>query len=253
MKTMRLFLVFPVVACLLWGGTVRGDTFKLKNGTSVEGDVVTETDTEYTVEQARAGGSIRTRTSVLKADVAEIVKTTAEKKAERVYQDTLRYKLDPNQSYTKDYYDRVLEGVFRKFLTDCPQSAFDKEMKDRIAEWEKERDKVAAGYTKQDGRWVFIVDQLLAQAQSSLTAHQYPQAAQFIQQLLNTNPSGDTDSKAKEIRKEIYQQWLQSLQQEKLNLQDQLAGAEKKMQKAQEDLAKARADLTKSSFKGMNK
>jgi hypothetical protein len=249
MRTRTSFLVYALGTCLLWAGTTQGDIIKLKNGTAIDGEIIAETDSEYTIETSRAGGSIRTKDNVAKSDVTEIVKATAEQKAERAYNDTLRYKLDPNQSFTKDYYDRILEGVFRKFLKDYPNSAFEKEMGSRVVEWEAERDKVASGFAKQTGRWTLITEQLLEQAQSSLVTLQYPSAAQFIEQLFNSNPSEEVATRAQELRKKIYQDWLQWLQQQKVDLQTKLDTAEQELQLANKELKAARTELTKATYK----
>lgn len=245
-----LLFAYALGACLFWVGAAQSDTIRLKNGTSIEGEIVAETDSTYTIEISRAGGSIRTKDTVAKSDVAEIVKATAEQKEEVAYKDTLRYKLDPNKNFTKDYYDRVLSGVFRKFLTDYPNSAFKNELENQIAQWEGERDKVASGFEKQGGRWILITEQLLAQAQSAFTAKQYPNASQLIEQLFNSNPSEEIATKAKELRTQVYQGWMQWLQQQKIELQTQLATAEQELQKANKVLEAARSEIAKAGQKG---
>jgi len=134
------------------------DTLKLNNGTTVEGNIIAETDTEYIVERTLAGGTIKTKDTIRKRDVASVVRATPEEKAaaamKEAYDALKRYQLDPNNSYAKDYYDQVLNGSFRKFLADYPDSPFTAEVRERVAAWEAERDKVVAGQIKRNGQWL---------------------------------------------------------------------------------------------------
>ena len=248
MKT-QWFSIIVGLSVLLAAGA-RADTLKLKNGTAVEGDIVAETESHYTVEISRAGGSIKTKDNVAKADVAEVIRATAEQKAERAMRDayelTRRYQLDPNNSYPKDYYDKILEGSFRKFLTDYPLSPFDKEMRERIAAWEAERDKVVAGQLKRGGQWV-DAEQLAAaegaklfqQAQSAMIGARYGEAAMSLEKLLGGMVSSNMVGTAQDMRQKAYQQWLVLLRQQQPALEQQLAACTAKIAAAKARLDKA--------------
>lgn len=255
MKTRYLFL-------LLFFGLAVGahaDTLKLKNGTAIEGSIVAETDAEYTVEQSRAGGSIKTKETIRKSDVAEVVRATAEQKAAQVmklaYDATQRYKIDPKKSYPKDYYDKVIELSFRKFLADYPQSPYKKEMEERIAVWEAEREKVLAGQVKRDGQWVSAEvvaategTQQLQEIRAAFLNNRYAEAAQGVEKFISGDATENLKATAKELREKVYQQWLQTLQQTQVQLGQQssacttnLVAAKDKLDKAQDALRKASA------------
>ncbi len=252
-RTVLLLLCLGAAAAL-------ADTLKLKNGTTMEGTIVAETDTEYTLEQTHAGGTIKSKEIVRKSDVAEVLRATPEQKAaqamKEAYQATLRYKLDPQKSYPKDYYDKVIAFSFRKFLADYPQSPYQKEMEERIAAWEAERDKVAAGQVKRNGQWTSAAEaaaaegeQLLQQVRAALLAGRHAEAAQGIETFLSGQVAENLAATAKELREKIYQQWCQNLQQSQTQLQEQLTACNTNLVAAKEQLAKAQEALRKESAK----
>lgn len=228
MKTATLILFWCLVASA-WA-----DTLKLKDGTTVRGNLVAETDTEYVLERSLAGGTIKTKSTYRKSDVAEVVRSTPEEKAaeamKEAYEATKRYQLDPATNYARDYYERVLEGVFRKFLADHPDSPFAGELRQRLAAWEAERDKVAAGQIKRNGQWLSAAElaanaatQSLAQAQNALAMRRFDVAAPLLDQLVASQAPSNLVALAQQLRVKAYQDWLQSLQESLAKLETDLA------------------------------
>ncbi len=262
MKTQNLVLAF---FCLVAG--VFADTVKLNNGTMVEGDIIAETDTEYTVERSLASGSIKTKDAVRKSDVAEVTRATPEQKAaaamQQAHEATKRYQLNPMNSFPKEYYDQVLSGSFRKFLTDFPNSTFSAEMQERIATWEAERDKVVAGQVKRSGQWLAAEQvaameskQLLQQVNAALANRRYDIAVPLLDKLLASNTPSNLVTTAQEMRVKAYQDWLQSLEQSLARLEDMsvsnsttIAAAKEQLDKAHNALRAASQKASGSSFK----
>ena len=192
--------IHSLFRCLLGGGCLLvaaglgpatwGDRVKLTNGTVVEGNILSETGAEI---------AITSKETVNKSDVAEVIRSTPAEKAaqemERAYEATQRYTLDPNNSRARDYYDQVLENSFRKFLNRFPDSAHAREIAEKIAGWEAERDKVAGGQVKIRGQWMDAesaaklgardrAEELLRQARALLGQARFGDAAQRIDQIL---------------------------------------------------------------------
>src|SRR5579859_3507909 len=158
----RLFMALVLGACY-----TRADTIKLKDGTAVEGSITAENDTTLSIYIERSGGTITQTRVINKADIASVVRWTPEQKAEwqmnHDYISLQRYQLNPTSSYALEYYNQIIDGVFRKFLTQHPNSPHAAGVNARIAEWKAERDLVAAGNVKFHGRWspaAEVADQL---------------------------------------------------------------------------------------------
>ncbi|MCX7887257.1 MAG: hypothetical protein N3B01_08425 [Verrucomicrobiae bacterium] len=251
-------LIFVLLWCL--AASVWADTLLLKDGTVVHGNIVAETDTEYVVERSLAGGTIKTKTTYRKADVSEVSRSRPEEKAaaaaKQAYEATKRYQLDPNASFSKDHYERVINGVLRKFLADYPDSPFAAEVRERLAAWEAERDKVAAGMIKRNGRWFTASEvaadnaaQLLAQARSALTQHRYDVAVPLLEQLGGGSAPADLVATAQQLRAKAYQDWIQSLRQALETLQENLETNSVAVAAAKEDLDNTRTALRDADAK----
>jgi len=218
----------PLVACLLLLCALtlaaRADCLRLKNGTRLEGNILSETDTEIVLEKSFAGGTIRSKEIIRKSEVAEVIRATPEEKAalamKEAYEAARHYQLDPQNSYTKDYYDRVLNGSFRKFLAEYPTSPYAAEMRERMAAWEAEREKVAAGWVKRNGQWLTPetvatneAAALLQQARQALANNRFDLAAPLLDKVLAGPAPSNLFATAQQMRVKTYQDWLQSLQQ----------------------------------------
>src|ERR1051326_3044399 len=102
------------------------ETLKLKDGTVVDGALIAEDDQQVTLEVKLAGGTITSKRSYPKADIAEIVRPTAEQKTQSemraAYEAARKNQLDPNSSFSLAQYDKVLNEVFAPFLEKYPKS-----------------------------------------------------------------------------------------------------------------------------------
>jgi outer membrane protein assembly factor BamD (BamD/ComL family) len=124
------------------------DTVTLKNGSKIEGKVLSENDKEVVIEERVAAGITDTRT-VPKAEVAKI---------EKVAQDAPAYQalknLQPGaNSLPAANYDQVIRSL-NNFINSYPQSTHVADVKKQLAAWEEEKTRVDAGEVKLANRWL---------------------------------------------------------------------------------------------------
>lgn len=150
------------ICFLLWlmGLAVVGfaDEIHLKDGTRLKGTILKEDDQELQVEVALAGGTIFKTETIKRAQIDVIVRQTdAEKAAEEMEQAFKRlsnYRLNPQASQPAKYYEEVIQNVFKRLLHDYPGSPHETDVKERLATWEAERERVARGEAKYNGQWL---------------------------------------------------------------------------------------------------
>lgn len=146
--------VLALLICL----PAMADMVRLKNGVRLDGTILSETISNLTMEIEMANGTI-TKTQTIDRDQIESFSRLSpaerlERERQHAYDVASRYRLDPMQSFEAGYYDKIIDGVFRKFLADYPGSPFEAEIITKIEEWQTEQEKVAAGEAKVLGTWM---------------------------------------------------------------------------------------------------
>lgn len=126
-----------------------GDWIELKSGERIEGDIVAVTPESILIE-VQVTPSIRDRQTVSRADVAGFQKATQDDIA---FADVKAIKV-PVTADSPAPYDVLLEGTVRPFLENYAYSKHISEARKVAAELEAERDRLAAGEVKIDGKWV---------------------------------------------------------------------------------------------------
>lgn len=148
---------FIVCACLVWLCTpalLNADTLILNSGEVLEGQILSETDTQIEIEAVFYHGTITARRDVPKADVKSIVRVSAEQKQEKADTAALgKYTLDPNQELTKEQYAAGIAD-FEKFLATYPNSRSATGITQRVADWRAEASNVASGKVKFASLWM---------------------------------------------------------------------------------------------------
>jgi hypothetical protein len=223
-------LVFSVVLL------ADADTVKLKDGTVLEGDILSEDQTQMVIELQFASGTIKTKRTVNKADIAAVIRLTEEQKAqgamERAFEQVQEYQLDPNTSEPQSYYDHVINDVFRQFLSRFPNSPHKKEVNEKLAEWVAERDKVASGLARLGNEWMprdeaerradlFRAQGLLAQGQAALTQSNFSLALEQFKAVISSTNQPEIVDVAKHLYDETRRQWLESLERQRGFLSDE--------------------------------
>ena len=212
------------------------DTVKLKDGAVLEGDIVSEDDTQLTVEMRFAAGTITTKRTVRKTDVVQIARLTEEQKAqramERAFEQVQEYQLDPNTSEPLSYYDHVINDVFHPFLRLYPNSPHEEEVNKKIAEWTAERDKVASGLARMGDEWIprdeaerrvelLRAQRLLAQGQAALTQSNFLQALEQFKAVISSSKRPEIVNAAKRLYNETSRLWREPLQHQREVLSDE--------------------------------
>jgi hypothetical protein len=246
-----LLVVFALVAVC-----ARADTVTLKDGTVLEGDITAENDSSVSIYLEFAGGTITEKRKINKSDIARIVRLTPEQRAaweaKRDYERIEKYQLNPSISYQLDYYDRVVRNVFHKFLADHPNSAYTSNVTARIAQWEAERDLVAAGKMKFHGEWLPAAEgirraerergqQLLQQSRLLISQGRLETAIQQLEKVLSLSAQPDLVSQAKPLLASALQQAITSLDRQRQQLETDVASAQQWVDRAQQSVNTAEA------------
>jgi chromosome segregation ATPase len=148
---------FWILAGLLFLGTsavLRADTLTLKSGDVVEGQIISETETQIEIEASLYHGTIFSRRQIDKSDIQSIIRESPEQKQEKeTYAALAKYTLNPNQELTKDQYTAGI-AAFEKFQAKFTNSTDTAEISKRLADWQAEATNVASGKVKFASTWM---------------------------------------------------------------------------------------------------
>ncbi|HTS16979.1 MAG TPA: hypothetical protein VMP11_05350 [Verrucomicrobiae bacterium] len=151
------WLRLGVIGCLvlLWRPTRGGaDTVTLKSGEVLEGQILSESDTQLVIEASFYHGTILSKREVARSDIQSVVRETPELKQEKAdYEGLSNLTLNPNQELTKTQYDAGI-AMFETFLTAHSNSTDAAEVSRRLADWQAEASNVASGKVKFAGAWM---------------------------------------------------------------------------------------------------
>jgi chaperonin cofactor prefoldin len=237
---------------------VSADTIRLKSGDTLEGEVVSETDTHYEIRVSSAGGTIFKTERVAKADVAEVLKLSEDERrqqaAARDYEKTKIYRLNPSNSYPLSFYDQVLREQFGRFLETYPDSMYVEDVKMQMDLWKSEREMVSAGKVKIEGRWYTTeefaqeqaslrVKQGIGQVKMYLEAGRADVAVQQIKSLEAMNLDLLQKAEVRILKDRVYRSWLPMLEREKSALEARRTTIETQLAKTRQSLAEAQSKL----------
>jgi hypothetical protein len=258
MRTCRWLLL---ATCLLAGLCAHADTVNLKDGTTLEGEIVAEDDSTLSILVEFAGGTISQTRHISKSDVAGVIRWTPEQKAQRAierdYETLQKYQLNPMSSYTLEYYDQVINNGFRKFLTDHPDSPYTSNIIDRAAQWIAERDIVNAGKAKYHGHWVPAAEvdlerggQWLQDGRASLARGNPELAIRQLRPILSLSGQTGLVSQAKALLNSAYQQSFTPLNHQLQQLPGEIASAQQRVDQAQQAVNQADTSMKQSMNTG---
>jgi hypothetical protein len=128
--------------------SAHADTVTLKSGEKVEGRILTETDTELTIE-VKVSGSIKDQRAIKKADVEKIDKVQPDLEA----WEPLKNISTGEESLEGQDYQRAI-NVLNSFVSQFPQSPRAAEAKQKISALQEEMKRVDAGEMKVAGKWL---------------------------------------------------------------------------------------------------
>ena len=144
MKAQRLFRYLPLLVI----ASAAADTFELKDGTTLEGVILSEDGSDYIIE-VQVTKSIRDERRVPKADV---VKQIAEKKDETAFEEIAKLLPTPDLLNDAGYASRVKK--VRNFIKEYPKSPKNLEARKMLDKLDAERAAVAAGGVKFKGKMI---------------------------------------------------------------------------------------------------
>jgi hypothetical protein len=245
-------------AWLLAALCARADTVKLKDGTTMEGEIVADDNSTVAILLEFAGGTISQTRHISKADIAGITRWTPRQKAEREtqreYENLQKYQLNPVNSYPADYYDQVISNVFRVFLAKHPDSSDVSNVTGRTAEWKAERDLVTAGNVKFRGRWSPAAEvaplverawgqQLLQQARELISQRRFDGAVERLQFVVRMERQPELVSQAMPLLTSAYQSAMNLLDRQQRQLAHDVFTAQERLDQARQALRAAQALL----------
>ena len=217
-------LLFCVCAGLLWlcaSASLKADTLILNSGEKLEGQILSETETQIEIEAVFYHGTILAKREVPKADIKSIIRESVEQKQEKVGFAALgKYTLNPNQELTTEQYATGI-AAFEKFLATYPNSSNASDVTQRVADWRAEASNAASGRVKFNSLW--------------MTPDEKKTRAERWQ---------------KQADAQAAQNALQSLQKQLADLQAQRETVAKNIAAAQAKLAAAQARLAPGSGSG---
>jgi hypothetical protein len=133
---------------------LKADTLTLKSGEIVEGQIISETETQIEIEASLYHGTIFSRKQVDKADIQLIARETLEQKQEKeAYANLAKFTLNPNQELTKDQYTAGI-AAFEKFQTKFTNSTATVEINQHLVDWRAEAANVVSGKVKFANAWI---------------------------------------------------------------------------------------------------
>ncbi len=236
------------IGCLAFGAlclaaVVRADTVKLNDGTVLEGDILSENETQLTINAEFASGTITEKQTVNKSDIAPngITRLTDEQKAaremERDYQKLQHYQLDPANTFTLSQYDKAINDVFHPFLVQYTNSPYIAQVQDKIAQWQTERDEVASGKARYKGQWMSAesaaalfehdhIQHLFDLGDQYLTDRKFSAARDQFRAIISSAKEPELIDRAKDLCAQTCHQWLEALQLQQQTLGDEIKAAE---------------------------
>ncbi len=258
MRWCLLLMVF-----VLAGIRAGADTVKLKDGTVLEGDITAETDTTLSIYLEFSGGTITQTRQINKADIARIIRWTPEQRAQHDFERLQRYQLSSNDSFKVEYYDQIIDGVFRKFLTQYPNSPLTSNVTERLGEWKAERNLVAAGNVKFHGRWSPLEEvapaierergqRLLREARSLISHGRFDTAIQQLQHVVHMNGQPALVSQAKPLLASACQMDVTLLEQQRQQLEGDVSSAQQRVERVNQALSQAVAAQQQAASSGQS-
>jgi len=149
-----LFCVLAALLVLGHPAFLKADTLTLNSGEVLEGQILSETETQIVIEASLYHGTIFAKREVDKPDIRSIVRESVEQKQEKAVSASLtKFALNPNQELTKDQYAAGI-GALEKLQAKYTNSASAAEISKRLEDWRAEASNVSSGKVKFAGAWM---------------------------------------------------------------------------------------------------
>jgi hypothetical protein len=243
-------VLLPLLGAVFWLGSAvpaSADKLKFTDGTEVEGDILSENDFEVVFQVSFDEGTITATRTYERLGVSEIIRTPPEEKQkqkmEQWHARVMRYQLNTKTSYELDYYDRVIKEVFNQYITLFPDSPHTKMVGDLKAQWQTERDRVAAGNVRRQGQWMtaeeskrLTQEQLAAEyldnARSKLAAREFRPAWLDVKKGISLTKDPELLKQAAVLQNEAFQRYFEYTTGQEQWLRAQIEAQEKRTGRA---------------------
>lgn len=242
-------------------------TIKLNDGRTLEGPVLLEDDEQITIESQFANGTITRKDRLNKSDIASITRLSLVDRDQRLatiaYHALGKYQLDPQDSYPLSYYDSVIDDGFRHFLTLYPRAVEAAAVTNRLAEWQDERDKVAAGQIKYHGQWMTAAAagklaeterarQIIEDARALMAQGQFEAATEKLMPYYNAEQLSPLVVESRRLQTDVYRLWISSLQSTQEQLTKDLEATKDRIARLAEIRSRAKANYDDARSKSLN-
>ncbi len=150
------FLTFGCLGMFLaaMATTACADSITLTSGEVIDGQIVSETDSQMDIKTANKSRTIFMTRTVAKSDIKTVHRESPMKHAEMTaYDDLGKYQLEVNQELRPDFYAQGL-AAFDTFLATYTNSERAAEIHARRDQWKAEMDQVSLGFVKFNNKWM---------------------------------------------------------------------------------------------------
>jgi len=245
---------------------VWADVLKLKDGQTLEGEILEENDTQIVFRVEHAGGAITRRDMISRSNIVEVIRSTEEEKRQRSIQKDFealkRHQLNASNSFPVVQYDQIISNFFCQHLTQYPDSPYRKEIEDRIQIWQAERDIVAVGKVKYQGKWMdaaegarrMLEDRIRKQLDGIkvlAAAGKFESAVQQAQTIDESIGDPLLVAEARRLESDLYQMWLRNCAQTRTYLSKEINDVQEQV--TQLKTAKTNAKTTSKKEKDVQR
>jgi hypothetical protein len=241
---------------------------KLKDHRVLEGPVLKDDDEQITIVSQFGSGTITRNDTIKKTDIETFSYLTEGERLQHLapwaYRSLDKYQLDPQNSYPLSYYNNVVNEYFKPFLAKYAGTTEANKLTNRLADWQAERDKVAADQARLHGKWMTVAEaralserehtqQILERAKTFIAQGQYQSATDTLSPCFAVTQPPELAQESRRLQTEIYHLWIGNLdtQQQALTkdveaTKDRITHATEEQVRAANGFTQARAALINS-------
>ncbi|MGD0652291.1 MAG: hypothetical protein ABSA97_14335 [Verrucomicrobiia bacterium] len=131
------------------------DSIALKNGETVQGEIISETESQVVIKVSNYNRTIASKQVILKSDIKAVDRESDQQKQERHAYETLvdSWKLDPNNEFTKAKYEQAIKA-FNEYVATHPKSRFANDAQGIVTVLTNELGHIERGEVKFNNEWM---------------------------------------------------------------------------------------------------
>jgi hypothetical protein len=233
----------------------------LKDHRVLEGPVLKEDDEQITLVSQFGNGTITRNDTIKKSDIATLSYLTEGERLQHLapwaYRALDKYQLDSQTSYPLSYYNNVINEYFKPFLEKYAGTTEANKLTSRLADWQADRDKVAADQARLHGKWMPVAEakalaekehmqQILERAKTFIAQAQYQAATDTLSPCFAVTQPPELAQESRRLQTEIYHLWIASLDAEQQALTKDTEATKDRIAHATEEQVRAAAAFTQA-------